>query len=89
MGSNKDPGQQCWTMLSHLAVSHSLHVTPWTVANQAPQFMGIVQARYWSRLSCPPPGDFPNLGIELRSPTLHFIKNFKKDANKKYNNVNK
>ena len=32
--------------------------------------MGILQARYWSGLPCPPPGDFPNPGIKPRSPTL-------------------
>ena len=31
---------------------------------------GILQARYWSGLSWPPPGDLPNPGIEPRSPTL-------------------
>ena len=32
--------------------------------------MGILQARYWSGLSCPSPGDLPNQGIESRSPTF-------------------
>ena len=32
--------------------------------------MGILQARIWSGLPCPPAGDFPNPGIEPRSPTL-------------------
>ena len=45
-------------------------MTPWTVAHQAPLFMGILQAEYWSGLSCPPPGDLPNPGIEPRSPAL-------------------
>ena len=31
---------------------------------------GIFQARNWSRLPFPSPGDFPNLGIKLESPTL-------------------
>ena len=34
---------------------------------------GILQARYWSGLPCPPPGDFPDPGIEpisLKSPAL-------------------
>ena len=29
---------------------------------------GILQAEYWSGLPCPPPGDFPDPGIE---PTSH------------------
>ena len=29
---------------------------------------GIFQARYWSGLSCPPPGDLPDPGIKLSSP---------------------
>ena len=32
--------------------------------------MGIHQARYWSGLPCPSPGDLPNRGIESRSPTF-------------------
>ena len=43
---------------------------PWTVTCQVPLSMGILQARYWSRLPCPPPGDLLNPGIKSRSPTL-------------------
>ena len=36
-------------MLSHF--SHvGLFVTPWTVAYQAPQFMGFFSQEYWNRL---------------------------------------
>ena len=45
-------------------------MTPWTVACQAPLSMGILQQEYWSGLPCPPPGNLPNPGIKLRSPTL-------------------
>ena len=31
---------------------------------------GILQARNWSGLPCPSPGDLPNPGIEPRSPAL-------------------
>ena len=31
---------------------------------------GILQAKYWNGLPFPCPGDIPNPGIELRSPTL-------------------
>ena len=40
---------------------------------QAPLPMGFSRQEYWSGLSCPPPGDLPNPGIEpssLTSPEL-------------------
>ena len=46
-----------------------LFVTPWTIAHQAPLFMGFPR-QYWSGLPFPSPGDLPNPGIEPRSPTL-------------------
>ena len=45
-----------------------LTVTPWTVAHQAPLFMGFSRQEYWSGSSCPPPGDLPQPGIEPTSP---------------------
>ena len=42
-------------------------VTPWTVAYQAPLFMGFSRQEYWSGLPFPPPGDLPNPGIEPTS----------------------
>ena len=47
-----------------------LLVTPWTVALQTPLSMGLFRQEYWSGLSFPPPGDFPNPGIEPVSPAL-------------------
>ena len=44
-----------------------LFVTPWTVVHQAPLTMGEEQ-KYWSGLSCHPPGDLLDPGIELESP---------------------
>ena len=41
-----------------------------TVAHQAPLSMGFSRQEYWSGLSCPPPGDLPNSGIEPLSPAL-------------------
>ena len=41
----------------------------WTVAHQSPLSMGFSRQEYWSGLSCPPPGDLPNPGIE---PTCLF-----------------
>ena len=46
-----------------------LFVALWTVAHQVLLFMGFSRQEYWRRLLCPPPGDLPNLGIKLRSPT--------------------
>ena len=39
----------------------------WSVARQAPLSMGFSRQEYWSGLSCPPPGDLPDAGIELAS----------------------
>ena len=38
-------------------------VTPWTVAHQAPLFMGFPRQEYWSRLPFPPPGHLLNPGL--------------------------
>ena len=50
-----------------------LCATPWTVAHQAPLYMGFSKQEYWSGLPCPSPGDLPNPGIKsksLMSPAL-------------------
>ena len=47
-----------------------LFVTPWTVAYQAPLFMGFSRQEYWSGLPFPSPGDLPDPGIEPGSPAL-------------------
>ena len=44
--------------------------TLWTVAHQAPLSMGFSRQEYWRGLSCPPPGDLPNPGIESGSLAL-------------------
>ena len=43
-----------------------LFATPWTVAYQAPPS----RQEYWGGLPFPSPGDFPDPGIEPRSPAL-------------------
>ena len=58
-------------MLSHFS-GVRLFATQWTVARQAPLFMGFFRQKYWSGLPCPPsPGSFqtrdPN---PLRYPAL-------------------
>ena len=45
-------------------------MAPWTVAHQAPLSLDFSSKDYWSGLPFPPPGDLPNSGIKLRSPTL-------------------
>ena len=45
----------------------------WTVARQTSLSIGILQARIWNGLPCPPPGDLPNPRTEpvsLMSPGL-------------------
>ena len=45
----------------------------WTIAHQAPLSLGFSRQEYWSGVSCPPPGDLPDSGIEpmsLKSPAL-------------------
>ena len=42
-----------------------LCVTPGTVAHQAPLSMGFSRQEHWSGLPRPPPGDLPNLGMDL------------------------
>ena len=52
--------------LSHVR----LFATPWTIAYQAPPFMGFSRQEYWSGLPFPSPGDLPDPGIEPRSPAF-------------------
>ena len=48
-----------------------LFVTRWTVAHQAPLFMGFPrQEIHWNELPFPSPGDLPDPGIESVSPEL-------------------
>ena len=53
-------------MLSHLVMSSS-SAPPWTVAHQAPLFVGFPRQESWSRLSFPSSGDLPKPGTELMS----------------------
>ena len=39
-------------------------MTLWTVAHQAPLSIGFSRQEYWSGLSCPPPGDLSDPGID-------------------------
>ena len=51
---------------SHVQLFASL----WTVAHQAPLSMEFSRQEYWIGLPIPSPGDFPDPGIEPRSPAL-------------------
>ena len=51
-------GETC--VLSHVQFFETL----WTVAHQAPLAMIFSRQEYWSGLPFPPPGDFPDPGIE-------------------------
>ena len=62
-------------LLSHLlggggglvAKSCPTLVTPWTIACQAPLFLGFSRQEYWSGLPCPPSGHLPDPGIKSTS----------------------
>ena len=45
-----------------------LSVTPWTIALQAPLFMGFSRQEYWSGLPFPPLGDLSDPGITPMLP---------------------
>ena len=50
-----------------------IFVTPWAVAHQAPQSMGLSWQEYWSGLPFLSPEDFPDPGIKpasLADPAL-------------------
>ena len=47
-----------------------LIATPWTVAHQAPLYMGFSRQEFWSRLPFPSPGELSDPGIEPTSPAL-------------------
>ena len=57
----------CACILSHFSRVW-LFVTLWTIAHQAPLFMGFSRQEYWNGLLCPPPGDPHDPGIKPRSP---------------------
>ena len=47
-----------------------LFANPMSVSCQSPLSMGYFRQEYWSGLSCLPPGDLSNPGIESASLTL-------------------
>ena len=63
------PWEGCACLLSCFSCVW-LFATLWIVAHQAPLSMGFSRQEYWSELPSPPPGDFPELGIEPTSLAL-------------------
>ena len=45
-------------------------VTPWTVAHQAPLFMGFPMQECWNGLPFSSPGNLPDPRVESVSPSL-------------------
>ena len=62
--------QHVLTTFGLVAKSCLTLVTPWTLACQAPLSMRFSTQEYWRGLPFPSPGDLPDPGIKLRSPTL-------------------
>ena len=58
-------------VLSHSVMFNS--AIPWTVALQAPLFMGFSRQKLWGWLSFPPPRNLPNPGIEPMSDICHAL----------------
>ena len=56
-------------LFSRWVVSNSFAMA-WNVAYEAPLSMGFPRQKYWSGLPFPSPGDLPNPGIKLASPSL-------------------
>ena len=46
-----------------------LLMTPCPVAHQAPPTMAFFRQKYWSELQFPTPGDLPDPGNEIMSPS--------------------
>ena len=53
------PGSVVCPLLLKMLSRVRLFEIPWTVAYQAPLFMGFSRQEYWSGLPFPSPGDFP------------------------------
>ena len=53
-----------------VAKSCPTFATSWTIACQAPLFMGFPWQEHWSGLPFPSPGDLPDSGIKPKSPAL-------------------
>ena len=71
-------GKQSVCVCAHMCVlccfsRVQLFATSWAVARQVPLSMGFSRQEYWSVWPCPPPGDSPDLDIELGSLNISCI----------------
>ena len=77
-------GKEFWVLIHHPNLANMcaycacchfscvwLFETLWTVACQAPLFMGYSRQEYWSGLPCPPQEDLPHSGI--KPPSLTYL----------------
>ena len=64
----------CLVWFSHKVVSAS--ATPWTVALQVPLSIGFSRQGHWNGLSCPPPGDLPDLYFQGIFIAMSHMKRF-------------
>ena len=70
-GRKESETTEHWSEVNHSLchfIQVQIFVTIWTLACQAPVYMGFSRQEYWSGLPCPPPGNLPDPSIELRSP---------------------
>ena len=63
--TNKEHSKYVCAQLHH---SCSTLCDPMDCSPPGSSVQGILQAKYWSELPCPPPGDLPDPGIEPMSP---------------------
>ena len=68
------PSQFSPSSLAGSVAQLCLFATAWTVAHQAPLFMGFSRQRYWRGLPCPPPGALPDPGIKPACPLSRRIR---------------
>ena len=61
-------------LLYVLYIRSDCFVISWTVACQAPLFVGFPRQEYWSELPFPSPGDLPNPGMQPTSPMSYALR---------------
>jgi len=62
------PKPRVWVSECCVLIRVWLFATPWTVAHQAPLFMGLSRQEYWSGLPFPSAGNLPNPEIKPTFP---------------------
>ena len=62
------PKRRVWVGECCVLIRVWLFATPWTVAHQAPLFIGFSRQDYWSGLPFPSAGDLPNPEIKPTFP---------------------